>query len=337
MAPSGEAMNINWWQVKEQSLSERITSHQLKVRQAASALHASNTGMSDFQKKDIELKERQLIIMEENQKRLEENEKLKANAIAQSKYDEVIAYGIELEDYLKLKAVWSTASRSEIITAMKSLDKWALAFNNLNKAFREFTLATATYPLDDLSTQAQVTIDDLTLLYNSVTKTVRDEDQSRELYSLAGTAGKSVKLPKFSGNSNEDFATFKSKLTSALEKNRVAVADKVEKLRGCLSGQALSLVPEKTKDFDAALKVLGDAYGNSEKLTAVKINELKKLGKCPPETVNGKLNYHSIVSFCLKVEVLAQDLIDLAETEGNDQLKFDIYSSKCSEHDSEYV
>ena len=86
-------------------------------------------------------------------------------------------------------------------------------------------------------------------------------------------------------------------------------------------------MPEKSKDFNAALEVLADAFGNPEKLLAVKIAEIKKLGKCPPETLNGKLNYQSIVTFCLKLEVLLQDLIDLAESDDNEQLKYDVYSS----------
>ena len=40
--------------------------------------------------------------------------------------------------------------------------------------------------------------------------------------------------------------------------------NKVEKLRTCLSGEALSLVPEKTKDFSAAIENLEKAYGNAE-------------------------------------------------------------------------
>ena len=43
--------------------------------------------------------------------------------------------------------------------------------------------------------------------------------------------------------------------------------------------------------------------------------------------MNGKLNYQAVVSFCLKVEVLLQDLIDLAESENNEELKYDVYGS----------
>ena len=323
---SNERMTITWWQNQEQHLSQRVAAHHLKVRQAASSLHGT-TDMSDFQKKDLELKEKQIQLLEKNNKRVEENEKIRANALGQNKYDEIVALGVELEDQLSVVEDWSSATRAQVITAMKSLDKWALTFNNLNRAYRDFSLATATYNLPDLAPQVESTMTKLITLYNKVTKDVQDEDSTRELYSLAGVATEQVKLPKFNGNPGEDFSTFKNKLTVAFEKNRVPVADKIEKLRSCLSGQALALVPEKTKDFNSAMDILSDAFGNAEKVLAVRINELKKLGKCPSETVNGKMNYSSIVSFCLKLEVMMQDLIDLAEADDGEQLKFDVYSS----------
>ena len=324
---SNEPMTIRWWQNQEEQLSQRVTAHQLEVRRIASTFHSSTTGMSDFQKRDIELKEKQIALLEENKKKAEDDEKIKANAVAQSHYDEIVALGVELEDQLSLVEDWTSASRAEVVTGMKSLDKWARIFNNLNKAYRNFSLAVASHPLPVLSTQVDSTMTNLIALYNKVVKAVQDEDKSRELYSLAGIATELVKLPKFSGNPGEDFSTFKSKLLIALEKNRVPLADKIEKLRSCLSGQALALVPEKSKDFTAALEVLADAFGNAEKVLAVKISELKKIGKCPPETINGKLNYQAIVSFCLKLEVLVQELIDLAEADEGEQLKYDVYSS----------
>ena len=325
---SGEQMSCAWWEEQERQLSLRVTNHALKVRQAASELLAtSNLGMTEFQKKELELKEKQIALMEKSQERTENSEKANANALANSKYDEILVSATELEGYLTEVTDWNAATRAQVITAMKSLDKWATLYSTLNQAYREFTVATTTYPIEEISDTVQQTMDEINELYTNVVKQIRDEDTKRELYSLAGSSAENVKLPKFSGNPGEDFPTFKSKLLLALEKNRVPLSDKVEKLRGCLSGQALSLVPEKTKDFSAALEVLADAFGNPEKVLAVKIAEFKKLGKCPPETLNGKLNYQAVVSFCLKVEVLLQDLIDLAESENNEELKYDVYGS----------
>ena len=99
-----------------------------------------------------------------------------------------MALGVELEDQLSVVEDWSSATRAQVITAMKSLDKWALTFNNLNRAYRDFSLATATYNLPDLAPQVESTMTKLITLYNKVTKDVQGEDSTRELYSLAGVA-----------------------------------------------------------------------------------------------------------------------------------------------------
>ena len=101
-------------------------------------------------------------------------------------------------------------------------------------------------------------------------------------------------MPKFSGAIGENFLEFKNKLILAFEKNRIPVSDKVEKLRTCLSGEALSLVPEKTKDFSAAIENLEKAYGNAENVLQTRVNDIKKLGKCPPEVLNGKKNLSAV-------------------------------------------
>ena len=322
----GESMTIRWWQQVEEALSKKVADHHLQVRQAASQLQAQR-GMSDFERRDLEIKEKQLALMEENKKKSEHSEQVRANAIAQSKYDEILTISIELEEYLGQVTDWEKATRAEVITAMKSLDKWSQRYNDLHKAHRDFTVATSSFPLSGETEKVEEIMQDMINKYSDVTAAIQDEDKKRELYSLAGATTEQVKMPKFSGGAGEDFTTFKSKLIIALEKNRIAASDKIDKLRSCLSGQALALVPEKSKDFSTALQVLADAFGNPEKILAVRINELKKLGKCPPESLNGKWNYQAVVSFCLKVEVLVQDLIDLAEADASEQLKYDAYSS----------
>ena len=253
--------------------------------------------------------------------------KAKANALAQSKYDEILAYSVDLNDSLSEIEDWSEATRAQVITGMKSLKEWSLSYNNLNNAHRAFKLATSKFPLADVAEKVEEIMEEMADLYSSTTKNVKEQDKERELYSLVGSRAEHVKLPKFGENPGEDFTIFKRKLLLALEKNRVPVSDKVEKLRACLSGQALALVPEKTKDFNSALDVLSDAFGNSQRVLAVRIAELKKLGKCPPETVNGKPNYSTIVSFCLNLETMVQSLIDLAEDDDKEQLKYDVYRS----------
>ena len=108
----------------------------------------------------------------------------------------------------------------------------------------------------DLSDKVEDLMEDTTKRFTQLVKDVREQDKNRELYSLAGANSEQVKLPKFSGSSGEDFLTFKKKLLAAFEKNRVPVSDKVEKLRTCLSGEALALVPEKPRISTQLLKTL---------------------------------------------------------------------------------
>ena len=330
----GKSLNVDYWNTVDQQLGLKVNEHQLKIRNKASELQ-SNKSMSEYEKKELEIKQRELQIKEEqlrlmklNQSKSEQAEKEKANAVAQSKYDEILLVSEELDEVLDKVSDWSTASRSEIMTAMKSLDKWSQSFAQLNKAHRDFILATSIYPLPNESEKVEDIIQETSDKYKKITAEIISEDKKRELYSLAGSNKEQVKLPKFGGNMSEDFSTFKAKLLLALEKNMVPVSDKIEKLRSCLSGAALSLVPEKTTDFEAALETLQSAFGNPERVLSVRINEIKKVGKCPPEVLNGKRNYSAIVSFCLKVEVLIQDLLDLAEREGCEQLQYDAYSSQ---------
>ena len=172
--------------------------------------------------------------MEKNQKDSEENEKAKANALAQSKYNEILAYSVDLEDSLNEIEDWSKASRAEVITGIESQEKWSLSYDNLNKAHRNFKLAISKFPLADITEKVEEIIQKTSDLYSSVTKDVKEQDKQRELYSLVGSEADNVKLPKFGGNLGEDFAAFKSK------KNWVPVSDKVEKLHTYSSGQALA-------------------------------------------------------------------------------------------------
>ena len=77
ISPSNEPMTINWWQQQEQELSQKVNTHQLSIRQVASTL-TTTAGLSDFQKRDLELKEKQITLLEENNKRALDNERNKS-------------------------------------------------------------------------------------------------------------------------------------------------------------------------------------------------------------------------------------------------------------------
>ena len=119
----GTAMNIEYWQGKEFSIGQKMTDHQVLIRNRASELQSAKS-MSEYERKEIEMKERelklkeeQLSLMKQSQTRSEKAEKEKANALAQSKYDEILTLSIELDEFLDKTVDWSKASRSDVVTA----------------------------------------------------------------------------------------------------------------------------------------------------------------------------------------------------------------------------
>ena len=322
----GAAMDVEFWSEAEKEIQTVVNTHQLQIRQIASDLH-KNKGMSEFERQDLELKKKQIELLENSSAKAVEEEKEKAKANAQDKYDEILAIGVEMDEFLDQVEDWDKATRAEVITAMKDLDKWGDKFCSLNKAYRGFCFATSKYMQPDMSDKVEELMEDTTVRYKQLVEDVKGQDKSRELYSLAGANSEQVKLPRFSGNPGEDFLTFKKKLLLAFEKNRVPVSDKIEKLRACLSGEALALVPEKSKEFNDAIANLEKAYGNTENVLQSRMLDLKRLGRCPPEILNGKRNFAAIVSFCLKLEVLIQDIVDMAEQDGHEHLQHDAYST----------
>ena len=120
-----------------------------------------------------------------------------------------------------------------------------------------------------------------------------------------------VKLPTFSGKESEDYEKFKSDLLKGLAQNRVTQADKLAKLRECLSGEAKRLVPQSiSSKFDDAIKVLDQAFGDPMRLFKYRREHFFKLGKQPEE--NGKEGYKDQVEWLRDAEVALQSLYALA-------------------------
>ena len=140
-AGNGQLMNPEYWHAEEQTLGQRMTEHQGQIRKAAVNLQSSKS-MSEFERKEIEIKEeelklkkRQIELMEENQTKSDKAEKAKANSIAQSKYEEIMLLSTELDDHLDRIPDWSKATRADVMTAMKSMESWGQKFAAMNRIY----------------------------------------------------------------------------------------------------------------------------------------------------------------------------------------------------------
>ena len=140
-----------------------------------------------------------------------------------------------------------------------------------------------------------------------------EQDNHRELYTFDSANKDLMKLPTFEGKEYEDYADFKEKAEKAFAHNRVSRADKLDKLRSCLRGQAKKLVPiSLTGDVDKAWEVLNKAFGDPVILMASKKDALKKLGPMPKE--NAKGGHNAIATWYLEVESKLKEILDLGRT-----------------------
>ena len=157
-----------------------------------------------MREEELKLKKEQVDLMKKSQHKSEQTERSKANALAQSKYDEILHISTEMEDFLDKVPDWTKATRSEVMTAMQSLEKWGQKFDDLNRAHRDFVLATSDYMLPNESDKVEEIVEETTKKYKDVTTAIQQQDKLRELYSLAGSNKEQVKLPKFGGGAGED-------------------------------------------------------------------------------------------------------------------------------------
>ena len=115
-------------------------------------------------------------------------------------------------------------------------------------------------------------------------KDLEQQDADRALYTLETAPGEKVKWPKFSGEIEENFSKFKEKFEHAARLNRTSRTVQLAKLRECLSGYPLTLVPETTLDITEAFSKLTQLYGNVSRVLAFQKKKLSGLGLFPSDT-----------------------------------------------------
>ena len=99
---------------------------------------------------------------------------------------------------------WNEASRTEVINAMKSLDRYSDKYASLNKAYREFNFAISKHSQPDLSDKVEELMEETSDKYKKFVEDVKKQDKDRELYSLAGANSEQVALPKGHGETSTE-------------------------------------------------------------------------------------------------------------------------------------
>ena len=199
---------------------------------------------------------------------------------------------------------------------MRENEKLRKEFDRINSVRRDVKELMAEFDLhetrDGLSVQeADLKLVDVEQEVENTIKAVEEQNDVRELYSLDEVKVDKIKLPTFGGKDSEDYEKFKSDLLKGFAQNRVTQADKLDKLRECLFGEAKRLVPQSiTSSVDDAIKVLDQAYGDPIRLFNYRQDYFFKLGKQPKKTDKG--GYQAQVQWFRDAEVVLESLLALA-------------------------
>ena len=204
----------------------------------------------------------------------------------------------ELSDEVNFVAVEFWKDQEDILVSrtLKKVSNWEKLFEKISTSYRKVKEAIAVFNIkeDELAfSSLEYEFTSLSDDFRMVKEAVIEEDRRRELYTLdaPATLAGSVKFPTFGGTEGEDYLDFKEKIEKAFVRSRITQADKLTKLRECLRGDALGLVPlSLTGSIEHAWLVLDKAYGDVIHLIRFKKEQLLKLGRHPKSNGKGGSN-----------------------------------------------
>ena len=312
----------------------RSYKNSMKVRLAELRRNSSvpgpvNTSSVSLQAEQLQLMKEQTNLSKrahsERQEQLEESkrdeelkQKTSATARAKAKCEAVIADANELKE--ELNAVdpsdWETESDLAIERACLKIKSWRKSLDKITLMFREAKDIVAGNDIPEYDVKlvdAEYLLDDVNNCFKEAYTSLMEQDNERELYTFDSVNKDLIKLPTFGGKEGEDFKDFKDKVKKAFMQNRVTKADKLDKLRSCLHGNALGLVPiSLTGNIDKAWEALDNAYGDPVRLISFKMNALRELGPMPKQ--NSKGGFNAIAEWYLKIEGILKEILDLGRT-----------------------
>ena len=141
---------------------------------------------------------------------------------------------------------------------------------------------------------------------NTKREVVNEDEEVRGLFTLESNRGQMLKYPEFSGELCQDFTAFKEKMLIRFRRNKICKGDQLDKLRECLKGQALRLVPHSIKRIEDAWNTLNNAFGDPKCILQHRLSQLKQLGQ-----YDDQKNYKRKVEYLIQFEGILDDLIKM--------------------------
>ena len=214
-------------------------------------------------------------------------------------------------------------SNQEISSGMQNLKRWERTVARMTSNFLEYDNF-ADLSDDEERPIARKEFDFVKKWYDDEKEGLEHEDEVRELYTNLTVAGEKLDYPKYSGVEGEDYDKFTEKLEKVFKHNKVAKVDQLDKLRKCLTGKALALVPETTEGIEKALATLKAAFGDPEQILAHRLKKLKTFGDMPTEKKGNVNLFSEREEWFLRIEGVIHDIIQLGKKD--DDLAYEAYS-----------
>ena len=209
---------------------------------------------------------------------------------------------------------WAMEENIEIEIAMKQVHNWEKEMIRIKKESRDVEILVKGNSLadpDNHMEQMLLKVSSTQELMDKTIKWVKELDKARNLNSLGGRKTDAVKLPQFSGRAEEDYVTFKKKMEKGFLTNRIPTDDQVEKLRENLREPAKLIVAEDTDSIETAWELLQSAYGSEDKVMQSRKEKLSSMGQLPEAGAVGKAGHSKRVIWCLTVERILAEMIEL--------------------------
>ena len=299
------------WEANLKEVVSKTLSHKeqvcLKISSMAQApsinLGASGSEPDQYRSKCLELKQKKFAL---EMRKMEAQTKTKLQAFRDD-YDSLMReIGEEREPPP------SERSNQEISNGMQSLKRWERVITRMTSNFLAYDNF-AELGDDEERPIARKEYDFVKKWYDEEKEGLEREDDVRGLFTNFSVAGEKLDYPKYGGTEGEDYEKFSERLEKAFKHNKVAKVDQLDKLRKCLSGKALALVPESTEGIEKALATLKAAFGDPEKILAHRLGKLKSFGNMPSEKKGSSNIFSDREEWFLKIESVIHDIIQLGK------------------------
>ena len=278
--------------------------------------------LSQFEQKTLKLKEDKNKLLEAKQSREEKQaQNVIKNAVARAcekaelfnAEQSALERLMKIEDSVNFENYWKNVSDGEIEKTVKEIAKWDSTYSRAVRYFHEYSALDQVYHEElekvDIIFPTKRALDTLKRQYENTKRTVINEDENiRGLFTLESNRGQMLQYPEFSGDPGQDFAAFKEKMLVRFRKNKICKSDQLDKLRECLKGQALRLVPQSVKKIDDAWSTLNNAFGDPSRLLQYRLNQLKMLGQ-----YDDQKSYKKKVEYLIQFESILDDIIKMGE------------------------